>query len=653
MEFRQDINGLRAWAVLLVMLYHFGLPGLTGGFVGVDVFFVISGYLMTGIILSKQASGQFSLKNFYLSRARRIVPALAVLCVVVLGFGWFWMSASDYKTLSTHTTSAVLFFSNLRFAGEAGYFDVASSEKWLLHTWSLSVEWQFYLLYPVLLVWLTRWLRLSDKIVVPVMLVASLLYALVLSQSNPSYAFYVLPARAWELLAGGMVYLYGARIALNQFQRIWLEYAGFTLILIAAVGIDMNHWPGSLVMVPVLGAVMVLLANRQASALTAHRAIQALGRWSYSIYLWHWPLFVGIVYFGLPQSLSSTFALLVVSIALGAMSFRYVEEPFRHTEFGRSIRWPGMLIMIFCVVAVAEAINWANGIPARLPQALVRIEEQMLTKETDELKRATGQISCGWNKKTGRITACRYGDMHVAPSVVVWGDSHANKHILAIHEAALRNGLGVELYYQNGCPPLRGFKRKSGSTTQDCSNAYQQTMDQIAKNAQLHTIMLIAYWPNYLESTKTGEIESRTYFGALPLTTREERQKEFVGHMTKDMCALKQLNKRVVVTTPLPYFGVNVPKHMARTYISTGQADVPELPRREHMARNALFYEALSKAHTQCGVEILDFLPLFCDDANCYGARQNIPLYSDDNHLGKYGNNLIQPILERYFRQIH
>ena len=652
MEFRQDINGLRAWAVLLVMFYHFGLPGLTGGFVGVDVFFVISGYLMTGIILSRQAQGQLSLKSFYLSRARRIVPALAVLCVAVLGFGWFWMSASDYKTLSTHTTSTVLFFSNLKFAGEAGYFDVASNEKWLLHTWSLSVEWQFYLLYPLLLVWLTRWLRLSAQIVVPGMLAGSLLYALLLSRSDPSHAFYVLPARAWELLAGGMVYLYGARITLGRFQRVWIEYAGFSLIVIAAVGIDMNHWPGPLVMVPVLGAVMVLLADRQMSILTAHPAAQALGRWSYSIYLWHWPLLVGVVYFGLPQSLSLTIVLLIASIALGATSFRYVEEPFRHTEFGRSIRWRGMLMMMLCVVAVAEAINFANGIPARLPDALARIEAQMLTKETDELKRATGQINCGWNKKTGRIVACRYGDTRVAPTIAVWGDSHANKHMLAIHEAAQHNGLGVELYYQNGCPPLQGFKRKMGSAVQDCSDSYQQTMDKLTKNAQLHTIMLIANWPNYLGSTKTGDTESKTYFGAFPLATREERQKEFVRHMADDMCALKRLIKRVVVTTPLPYFGVNVPKHMARTYISNGRAEVPSLSRQVHMARSALLHEVLTKTQAQCGVEILDLLPLFCDDTTCYGARQNIPLYSDDNHLSKHGNNLIEPSLEHYFRQV-
>lgn len=653
MEFRKDINGLRAWAVVLVMLYHFGMPGLPGGFIGVDVFFVISGYLMTGIILGRQSSGRFSLVEFYLSRARRIVPALAVLCVGVLVFGWFWLGAVDYKTLGTHTESAMLFYSNHIFAGEAGYFDAESSEKWLLHTWSLSVEWQFYLLYPLLLILLTRLPRFSAKVVVLSAMLGSLLYSLFLTRSEPSQAFYLLPARGWELLAGGAVYLFGARAQSWKLPRTLLEYAGFVLIVIAAAGVDRNHWPGPLVTVPVMGTVMVLLSARQESVLTAAPFIQSLGRWSYSIYLWHWPLLVGALYLGVMQGTLLMVVLLLASVALGALSFRFIEEPFRHTGFGRRIRWRGILSLMFSVVIAAEIIVWAKGVPARLPDDLARIEQQMLIKETDVLKRMTGQTKCGWNKKSERITECRYGSADVAPTVAVWGDSHANKSILAMHQVAQRNDVGVALYYRNGCPPLQGYISRNGDNIRDCRSFNRQVLKRIVENQQLNTVVLVANWPSYLGSTKKNEDEAQIYFGIAPLLSREAQHKEFSEHMVADMCALRQFKKRVVVTTPMPYFGVNVPKHMAQTYISSGSANVPSLSRQEHMMRNGLLMGVLAEAHAMCGVEILDSLPIFCDGETCYGARQGIPLYSDDNHLSMHGNDLIQPFFEQYFRKGH
>ena len=155
LEFRKDINGLRAYAVLAVMLYHFQIPFFNGGFVGVDVFFVISGYLMTRIILQGMEKGNGWLLNFYYGRARRIIPAVLVLCAVLLFLGWFLVLPEDYRKLAKHSVAALTFSSNVTFWKESGYFDVASHEKWLLHTWSLSVEWQFYLLYPLIL-WVAR-----------------------------------------------------------------------------------------------------------------------------------------------------------------------------------------------------------------------------------------------------------------------------------------------------------------------------------------------------------------------------------------------------------------------------------------------------------------------------------------------------------------
>lgn len=223
--FRTDINGLRAWAVVAVVLYHFGVPGFAGGFAGVDVFFVLSGFLMAGIVIGGVEVGRFSLGGFYLARARRILPALLVLVLAVLVVGWFLLMPSDYQTLGRHARESVFFTSNLRYLAESGYFDASSHEKWLLHTWSLSVEWQFYLIYPLVLAGLAR-LRPGRAVLLGahvVVLLGSFALCQFLTATKPSQAFFLLQARAWELLLGGLVFLAGERLTLSARLRVWIE----------------------------------------------------------------------------------------------------------------------------------------------------------------------------------------------------------------------------------------------------------------------------------------------------------------------------------------------------------------------------------------------------------------------------------------------
>ena len=243
-DFRADVNGLRALAVSAVLLFHFNVPGFAGGFAGVDVFFVISGYLMTSIISRRLDDGNFSMGGFYRDRLLRIAPALVVLCGAMLAFGWFYLHWYEYRKLARHILASLGFVSNIVYFNESGYFDHSPFKRWLLHTWSLSVEFQFYVLYPVLCSLIVRWF--GWRRVLPIVaVIAALAFALSVyaSPRYPSGAFYLLPTRAWELLAGALAFFLPAPVSAVR-ARV-LGYTGMLLIVASVMLIsERTVWPG-------------------------------------------------------------------------------------------------------------------------------------------------------------------------------------------------------------------------------------------------------------------------------------------------------------------------------------------------------------------------------------------------------------------------
>ena len=323
MNFRYDINGLRAIAVIAVVLFHFNPAWVPGGFAGVDVFFVISGFLMTGIIFRGLENNNFNLFKFYVARANRIIPALAVLCLTLLIFGWFYLAPLDYKLLGKHTYKSLFFVSNHTYLKEAGYFDSSSYEKWLLHTWSLSVEWQFYILYPIVIIFLKRYLSLENlKRWILTGVVLGFILNVIATIKWPDSAYYLLPTRAWEMMMGGVAFLYPC--SLSESRKKAVEFTGLSLILgsYAFVSSDIP-WPGHFALLPVLGAYLMIVANQQSSFITNNTFFQYLGKWSYSIYLWHWPVVVIGYYFDIQYW---TLYGLPLSLIFGVISFKLIEN---------------------------------------------------------------------------------------------------------------------------------------------------------------------------------------------------------------------------------------------------------------------------------------------------------------------------------------
>ena len=322
--FRKDINGLRAIAVLAVMLFHFRPSLLPGGFAGVDVFFVISGYLMTGIILKGVQSESFSIVNFYIARANRIIPALVVLCFVLLVLGYFYLVPYDYEVLGKHVVSSATFTSNIIYWRESGYFNSASLDKWLLHTWSLSVEWQFYIIYPLVLVAARRIISYELlKYFIVFGVAISLAVSVIATNKWPDASYYLLPTRAWEMLIGGVAYIYPMH-ARFKYKRTF-ELIGIFLIVWTCFFVSSETlWPGYMALLPVMGTYFIIVANRKFSLITGNIVFQKIGIWSYSIYLWHWPIVVAINYYSL--GIEYVYGGFILSILLGFISYKAIEK---------------------------------------------------------------------------------------------------------------------------------------------------------------------------------------------------------------------------------------------------------------------------------------------------------------------------------------
>ncbi|MDA9557246.1 acyltransferase [Vibrio sp.] len=322
MNFRYDINGLRALAVAAVVLFHFYPNALPGGFAGVDVFFVISGFLMTGIIFRSFEKKQFSLLGFYAARANRIIPPLFIMVLTFAILGLFFILPWDYKPFGRDIATSLSFTSNIMFSMRGGYF--TNEENFLLHTWSLSAEWQFYMIFPILIMGLKKWV--SDKTTARTILALTLLsYAVSIIGTHlwPDPSYYILPTRAWEMLFGGIAYLYPLK--LDEEKSKWAERIGLVMILFSYVAFSHETlWPGYAAIVPVIGAYLVIVAQQNESIISRSVICQKIGTWSYSIYLWHWPITVSFAYYGFSEG--TKWIGIVISILLGALSFHMIEK---------------------------------------------------------------------------------------------------------------------------------------------------------------------------------------------------------------------------------------------------------------------------------------------------------------------------------------
>jgi peptidoglycan/LPS O-acetylase OafA/YrhL len=458
MEYRKEIDGLRAVAVLPVILFHAGFQVFSGGFVGVDVFFVISGYLITSILLAEIQSGEFSLVNFYERRARRILPALFVTMFVSIFVSWFWLLPRDMQSFSQSLVAVSIFSSNILFWLTSGYFDSTSELKPLLHTWSLAVEEQYYLIFPLflMLIWkIGKKYLASILTVVAVISIALAQYCLMNNQTQT--AFYLLPTRGWELLMGSLVALFlfnSPRYIPNEKASQIGAGVGLTLLCYAIFAFSkQTPFPGFYALVPTLGtALIIIFATEQTivGKLLSNRAFVGIGLISYSAYLWHQPLFAFARHFFVDEPGQLLLGgLTLVTIVIAYCSWKYVEKPFRDKQ-----RFSRKSIFIYSVFGSLVFISFGlvghfeKGFVNRFSQSQQEILKFEKFNITNVYK--SGTCFLDWNQSYLAFSnQCAVSSAD--NSIMIWGDSHA---------ASLSFGLRKQFtdviqYTASGCPPIK------------------------------------------------------------------------------------------------------------------------------------------------------------------------------------------------------
>jgi peptidoglycan/LPS O-acetylase OafA/YrhL len=640
--FRLDINALRALSVIAVLGFHFQIPGFAGGFVGVDVFLVITGYLMTGKVLNELKLGRFSPWTFWMMRMRRIYPALAVLTIATVIVGWFVTLPAEYLRHLLQALSALTLLSNFAFKSDSGYFAMAAQTKPLLHTWSLSLEWQFYFFMPLIvgLVWrlASRTISGISAVILALQVFAALSLAWCLwasEQDATGSSYFSLQARAWEPLAGGLIAAAEIRRRSEGLAgRSWLQspvaaLAGWALVAGCVVyPLPEARWPGLVTILPILGSVVILAARQgsQEASLLGASAIQRVGDWSYSIYLWHWPVWVFALSWlsvrGYGVGPTQKTLMVLVSLVTGAISYRYIEQPFRiRKDLWTPRRLLGASIVSFTVLAGFVSLAFLNkGFPGRLPEYLLSAE---LARRT-----STPRDECFRNAnstKKAAETYCSFGSAQAAggPTAILWGDSYANQYLEPISAAARDNGIHGLIATQSACRAFVDDDAVNAGDQPPCRQFNRRTLE----------FVLAPEGPGIVVLNSNGS-------GGAEISALAER--------------LLSAGKTVIVIMPLLDIGFDLPQRWIENQIRAGKAigewKVEAGPAITRSAFREEISQALDRHRDDPHLVMADPLPVICKQGYCYLVRDGQANFRDTAHISNVNAHQFRGLFDAAFR---
>jgi len=651
MKYRPDIDGLRAIAVLPVVFYHAGLPGFSGGFVGVDVFFVISGYLITGILHKEMLAGHFSILSFYERRARRILPALFLVLTASLAAGWVWLAPEEYGAMAGSAGATLLFASNMWFwQNSGGYFDGATDYLPLLHTWSLAVEEQFYIGFPLLLMVLVRLGRRATLGVTLALVGGSLALAIWATPQMPSASFYLLPTRIWELGIGSLLALGLAPGNVPRWARETVAAIGLAAIVLAATLYDAStSFPGLGALPPVLGAAALIWAGGQGRTLTGRllswRPVVFIGLLSYSLYLWHWPIMAfarnRLLLVELPAAWQAGTILLAFAAAWA--SWRFVERPFRAgraRSLGRNAIFALSGVGTGALAAAAVAVFFTGGAERRFtPDQVAELDGIGLAPEVPDCR-----------NRQDPVRPCTFGNPDASRRWLLWGDSHAAALLPVMDKIAGAQNLALEFASEAACPPLPGLIRSAREPGQraKCLQFNDRLVDE-ALSGGYEAVILHARWPLYVEGKRYGsEVDEPSILalaGASDFPPDASGNPSLVySSLTGVLRRLTSAGVRVVLVAPVP----ELPWDVGLATKASVLYDTPMPPDPATnlvQARQARTLQLLAAAAEMPGVRLVHFAAGICD-STCPTHDARSAFYRDNNHMTAEGERrLVAPIL--------
>lgn len=661
MKYRSEIDGLRALAVVPVILFHAGFEIFSGGFVGVDVFFVISGYLITTIIIKERDEGKFSFSNFYERRARRILPALCFVIMCSIPFAWYLLLPNDMEDFAANVGTAAIFLSNFYLLSQTGYFAADAHLQPFVHTWSLSIEEQFYLLFPVLLlISLNKSWRFTISLMALVFL-GSLLCAEWGWRVKPEDNYYHSLTRFWELLVGSFTafYLTRRKIKMELWRSNILSFVGLLAIVYSVFAFDeTTPFPSVYALLPTLGASLIILFAIEGTwvrKLLSFRYFVGIGLISYSLYLWHQPIFAFWRHYANTETtLMQMLILTLLCFPLAYLTYYFVETPFRS-----KLTWLNRH-QIGLISAIAMLGLFTFGVSGHLSDGFI-------SRLPDNLKK----FALAANDKP--IRKCLYGTRDMLPKhpvasclsnenaqVMLLGDSHAHALHRTLSSAMLEREIGFYSMSYSGCVPLAGFMRVDENEDHLC-NDFVTSATSYAKTKGIKTLVLAARFPLYLYGTRFDNREGGVEAGPQAFIDQvgvasshfaDDARKERVLNLYRERILELSENFNVVLVQPIPEAGWDVPKtgmKLARNSQGTITLGTQRAvyDRRTSSVRN--LFDELSL--TNENIYVSNIQNDLCDRNRCYNIVDNEIYYYDDDHLTTKGAKLIVPTIVEVIQQ--
>ncbi|WP_275553544.1 acyltransferase family protein [Mixta sp. Marseille-Q2659] len=637
-KWRADIDGLRALAILLVVFFHAGIDSFSGGFIGVDAFFVVSGFLIGGIINKQINNGTFSFKDFYIRRIRRIAPALFFMMFVITALCYLILSPLEFRDLTKYGTFVFLSLPNVALLKGSDYFSVSADLNPLLMTWSLGIEEQFYFILPIILLLASRF-KWSARRVIWLLTLLSLCASIVLTPLNVKTAFYLLHTRAWELGAGILLALYQPQ-PLSGKGANSLTLAGLLLLLLPAIMLEKDDvFPGWLALLPVLGAVLLLAARGSLSRwLLENAPMRYIGKISYSWYLWHWPLLsITRICSDHPLSVMQALSVCVLAFGIAAASYRWVEQPFRQPR--ASYRG---VISGYCLLSSVAAVAFFSaylmgGLKYRMNDLVNNGENYKINVQSNPCLLDYGASQPSTNKLCIPDAS--------EPGVALLGDSHASALRSAVAQYALKNHKPLLQLTKASCPFLADVTRAVSDHPEHAQQCQQfnEAVMKIVLSSKVDEVVISAYWasgisllPGFGYRDSAGKI-------------RDNYQALNYG-MEKTITRLQAAGKKITIVEDAPNLDIdplrlhnnrNIPLRKELNQLLTRWNGLPAIGERTmlfHLPGDRI--EKTLTAWRAHGVRVISVKEQLCSVSGCLISTGNQPVYYDANHLTELGSTV-------------